>query len=102
MENSLLEMRIKVMLAVRASHDEEYYKQAARSTGADINKLTHAEIAAYKAAMDCVEADLIIDIAKNQEVSLINNTVICKELLSSMLNADKKMSSTSEITNNNS
>lgn len=67
------EQRLNVILAVRNSHDEEYYKTAARSRGMDFNKLRHTEVAAFKAAMDVIEADIIIDLAKNQEPTKVES-----------------------------
>lgn len=65
--------RLQVMLAVRASHNEEYYKQAALSKGVSIQELTHPEIAAFKAAMDAIEADIIIEISAEQEKTSVSN-----------------------------
>lgn len=74
-------IRLHVMLDVRKHHSEEYYKQAIASKGININTLKHPEIAAFKATMDAIEADIIIDTAENLPSTTVNETNINENLL---------------------
>ena len=57
--------RLEVMKSIQ--HSEEYYKQAFKSKGVDIQELSHAEICTFVASMKAIEADILIYMAKTQE-----------------------------------
>jgi hypothetical protein len=73
------EDRLYVMLNIRASHDEEYYKKAIASKGINIEDLTHGQISILKAAMDVVEADLFIEACDTIPVTTIMDTPLPDE-----------------------
>lgn len=68
------ELRLSVMLSVRASHTEEYYKSFMKAKGT--HNISHRSLSVFMAEQDCREADYIIYIAKNQSVLEFEN--ICE------------------------
>ncbi len=85
------EQRLRTMLVIRQSHSEEYYKQGAASKGMNIKELTHPQIAAWKATMDSIEADLFIEIAKTLPKSYVCDLNLPEEMLNSDPNPERSV-----------
>jgi hypothetical protein len=59
-------LRLQVMMSI--SHPEEYYQQALKSKGIDWSKLSHEDIALWKATLKAIEADILIQAAEEMPV----------------------------------
>lgn len=54
---------LRLWVMTKINHTEEYVKTAIGSSDTDLKNLTHNQIAAYKATLKQIEADLMIDMA---------------------------------------
>jgi hypothetical protein len=83
-EQEAFELRLKVMIEVRKTHEDEYYQQAAKSRGADIHKMSHAQISLWKATLDSIEADAMIEVARDMPVSKASEIEMPVELFNTL------------------
>lgn len=58
-------LRLFVMATIR--NPEEYYKKSLITSGVNPEELTHEQIAAWKALVKQIEADILIDTAFRKE-----------------------------------
>ena len=54
---------LRLFVACTIKHDEEYYQKSMQSKNVDLKNITHSQIAAWKATMKIIEADMLIDMA---------------------------------------
>jgi hypothetical protein len=54
---------LRLLVASLIKNTDAYYQALLESQGVDITKLTHTQIAAWKASLKVIEADILIDAA---------------------------------------
>ena len=54
---------LRLLVACSIRNNDAYYQTSLASKGIDYTKLTHTQIAAWKATIKVIEADMLIDIA---------------------------------------
>lgn len=62
---------LRLWVMTKINHTEEYVQNSLRSSETDWINLTHNQIAAYKATLKSIEADLLIDFAFNSNKTTI-------------------------------
>ena len=60
---------LRLIISCFIRHNEIYYINACRSQNIDFENLTHDQISTWIATMKIIEADILIDVAKNLKKS---------------------------------
>lgn len=67
---------LRLWVMTKINHTEDYVKGAIMSSDTDITKLNHKQIAAYKATLKQIEADLMIEMAFDKEKTSVKDVDI--------------------------
>jgi len=54
---------LRLLVACSIRNTDDYYQTSLQSKGIDYTKLTHTQIAVWKATIKVIEADMLIDMA---------------------------------------
>lgn len=76
---TILKKLLRFYAMCHMKHHEDYYKTALISDGVDVKKLTHLQIATFKAAIKVTEAEMIIQYAFNSK--FIQKQEVTQELI---------------------